>query len=435
MKFDKFAIAEEIKRNLINNGYFRTTDIQYKVIPAVMKGEDVLAIAQTGTGKTAAFAIPIINQIHQYKTSNRSYGIKCLVMVPTRELAKQIGEVFAKFSKHTKASSYAIYGGVEQDPQIKQLAGGIDILIATPGRMFDLIHQQVIDISKVSILVLDEADHMLDLGFIDDIESIKRKLKNHHQTLFFSATINPKIKKLAYSQIRSNALRIQVSPEKMVSKNIKDFVVHIEMDEKRSLLVNFLKTNPDAKCIVFVRTQVRAERVATHLEKNQMEYICLHGGMEQQDREKSLESFRHKNSGVLIATDVTARGIDLPGITHVINFDLPDDPENYVHRVGRTGRGFAKGEAVSFCSSEERAKLDQIEDFLQKKIKVLKVDKQLLSFSSEENEQMSLAEMIAFEEEFLGLKNKTKNQNKSSKTSKNKKKNKNRKNKGKRRTI
>jgi superfamily II DNA/RNA helicase len=197
-----------------------------------MNGEDVLAIAQTGSGKTAAFAIPIINHIHQYKTSKRSNGVKCLVLAPTRELVQQIGMVFAKLTNHTKVSCYAIYGGVEQDPQIDQLAGGIDVLIATPGRMFDLISQEQLDISKVSVLVLDEADHMLDLGFIDDIESVKRKLKQHHQTLFFSATINPKIKKLAYSQIKSTALRIQVSPEKMVNKNITHSIVKVEMDEK-----------------------------------------------------------------------------------------------------------------------------------------------------------------------------------------------------------
>lgn len=398
MKFEKFAIAEELKDNLIKNGYFRTTDIQYKAIPAILNGEDVLAIAQTGTGKTAAFAIPIINQIHQYKTSKSSHSIKCLVMVPTRELAKQIGEVFAKFTKHTKASSFAIYGGVEQDPQIKQLAGGVDILIATPGRMFDLISQQHIDISGVSVLVLDEADHMLDLGFIDDIESVKRKLEHRHQTLFFSATINPKIKKLAYSQIKSNALRIQVSPEKMVSKNVTHSVVKVAMDEKRHLLVNFINANPKAKCIIFVRTQVRAERVFAHLAKNEIEAVCMHGGMDQNEREKNFASFRNAESGWLIATDVSARGIDLPGITHVINYDLPDEPENYVHRVGRTGRGFNKGEAISFYSPEEQDKLNNIEEFIQTKINQLKVSKKHLEPEEKPNDNIAIADMIAQEE-------------------------------------
>lgn len=402
MKFEKYPLAPELQQNLINNGYFRTTDIQFKAIPAIMNGEDVLAIAQTGSGKTAAFAIPIINHIHNTKTNRSSNWITCLVMVPTRELAKQIGEVFAKLSKHTRASSYAIYGGVEQDPQINQLSGGIDILIATPGRMFDLISQQKLDIRDVSILVLDEADHMLDLGFIDDIDSIKRKLPRRHQTLFFSATINPKIKKLAYSQISSNALRIQVSPENMVSKNVTHSVVKVGMDEKRHLLVNFIQGNPQAKCMIFVRTQVRAERVVAHLAKNGIEAIHMHGGMEQGEREANLEKFRTQPSGWLIATDLTARGIDLPTLSHVINYDLPDEPENYVHRVGRTGRGFAKGDAIAFCSPEERKKLEAIEEFLNTPIQQMKVHRQHLEGPVKIDDNVSIADMIAAEEAMYG---------------------------------
>ncbi len=395
MRFEKYPIAQEIKENLISNGYFRTTDIQYKAIPAILNGEDVLAIAQTGSGKTAAFAIPIINMIHEIKTSKRSFGTKCLVMVPTRELAKQIGMVFAKLSRHTKANSFAIYGGVEQDPQIQQLEGGVDILIATPGRMFDLIHQKAVDISDVRFLVLDEADQMLDLGFIEDIESVKRKLTQRHQTLFFSATINPKIKKLAYSQIKSNALRIQVSPENMVSKNIQHSLVKVAMDDKRHLLTNFIKEHSEAKGIIFVRTQVRAERVIAHLEKHAIHALPLHGGMTQEEREASLENFRDQKSGYLIATDVTARGIDLPGINYVVNYDLPDDPENYVHRIGRTGRGFNKGEAVSFCSPEENEKLADIEEMLQTPIPVTKIDKNYLIEKPVASESESIADMIA----------------------------------------
>ena len=401
MKFDKFAIADEIKNNLINNGYFRTTDIQYKAIPPILNGEDVLAIAQTGSGKTVAFAVPIINRIHQFKTSKRSNGVKCLVLVPTRELAKQIGEVFAKLTKHTKASSYAIYGGVDQDPQISQLTGGIDILIATPGRMFDLISQKHLSLDDVSVLVLDEADHMLDLGFIDDIKSIKRKLNRHHQTLFFSATISPKIKKLAYSQINSNAMRIQISPEKMISKNISHSIVKVEINEKRNVLVNFINENPESKCIIFVRTQVRAQRILEHLMKNEIQSYSMHGGMTQAEREKNLEFFRKENAGWMITTDVASRGIDLPAITHVINFDLPDDPQIYVHRIGRTGRGFAKGEAVSFCCSEELEKLNQIEEFLNTKINQLKIHSRHKVAPQKLNTSVSISEMIAAEEELF----------------------------------
>ncbi|MEK6554273.1 MAG: DEAD/DEAH box helicase, partial [Bdellovibrionota bacterium] len=213
MKFEKFHLSEDLIKNLNDNGFFRTTDIQYKAIPSILKGEDVLAIAQTGTGKTAAFAIPIINTLHTEKSSKRVEGIKCLVMVPTRELALQIGEVFNKLAKHTKVKAYAVFGGVEIDPQIEKLQDGIDILIATPGRMFGLIRQEIISLHRVEILVLDEADRMLDLGFLPDVEAVKKKLRMRHQTLFFSATINPEIKKLAYSQVRSSAIRIQISPE------------------------------------------------------------------------------------------------------------------------------------------------------------------------------------------------------------------------------
>ena len=394
------SLSDEVKANLERIGFFRTTDIQFKVIPPILNGEDVLAIAQTGTGKTAAFAIPIVDLIHEKKKSKRRDVIQCLVLVPTRELAMQIGKVFSQIAKNTRANSFAIYGGAEQDPQIAQLTGGVDILIATPGRMFDLISQGHIQTRGIEYLVLDEADHMLDLGFIEDIQCIKRRLSHKHQTLFFSATINPKIKKLAYSQIRSTALRIQVSPENLVSKNIAHSITKVGMDEKRHLLVNFFKSNPEAKTIVFVRTQVRAERVLAHLTKNSFKAVNLHGGMEQDEREENLETFRNSKNGILIATDVSARGIDLPGVTHVINYDLPDEPENYVHRVGRTGRAFAKGDALSFCAPEEQEKLKAIEEFIQSEIKNLKVDNIYLKENLEplDIEEMEISEMLAMEE-------------------------------------
>tara|TARA_B100000749_G_scaffold280891_1_gene280233 strand:+ start:6160 stop:7374 length:1215 start_codon:yes stop_codon:yes gene_type:complete len=374
MKFSKFDLAEEIQFNLTEMKFFRTTDIQYRAIPPILNGEDILAVAQTGTGKTAAFAIPLVHLIHSRKVNKKNVGLKCIVLVPTRELAKQIGKVFNQVSKKTNVKCFAIYGGVEQDPQIAQLTSGVDVLIATPGRMFDLIAQGHLNPRTVDHLVLDEADQMLDLGFIEDIQSIKRRLKNHHQTLFFSATINPAIKKLAYSQIRSSALRIQVSPKNLVSKNIAHSVSLVPMDSKRHLLVHFLTSNPESRTIVFVRTKVRAERVDAHLKKNGIEATKLHGDMEQAERESSLSRFRDNQCNVMIATDVSARGIDVPGVSHVINYDLPDDPQNYVHRIGRTGRAFAKGDAISFYAPEEKEKLKKIEEFLQTEIQVLKVD-------------------------------------------------------------
>jgi ATP-dependent RNA helicase RhlE len=401
MKFETYHISTAIKRNLSDLGFKRPTDIQYKAIPSIIKGEDVLAIAQTGTGKTAAFAIPIIDKIHRIKSSKRSWGIKCIIMVPTRELAAQIGRVFYDFSKHTKVKPFAVYGGVEQDPQIKKLKDGIDILVATPGRMFDLISQKVISVKHVDTLVLDEADQMLDLGFINDIKAIKKKLFKKHQTLFFSATINKTIKKLAFSQVKSSAIRIQISPEDPVSKNVTHFVMFVEMDDKRFFLRRFIRDNQEAKIIVFVRTRVRAERVAKALERGDIKASTLHGEKVQEERANVMEAFKKGEINILIATDVSARGIDIPDINYVINYDLPEKKENYVHRVGRTGRGVNKGIAISFCSKEEKEQLKDIELFLNKEIETISISKNehanTITFS---NGTQSVQDLIIEQEEW-----------------------------------
>ncbi len=383
MKFEKFHIAEAIKRNLDHLGFKRTTDIQFKAIPSILNGEDVLAIAQTGTGKTAAFAIPIVHKIHSEKTSKRSRGIQCIVLVPTHELALQICEVFTSLAKSTKVKATAIYGGVEQDPQIQKLTAGIDILIATPGRMFDLIHQGYVDLRSVNTLVLDEADLMLDLGFIADIESIKYKLTRKHQTLFFSATINKEIKNLAYTQVRNSAIRIQISPENLVSKNVTHYVMFIDMDDKRFFLERFINDHPESKIIVFVRTRVRAERVAKAMVRVGIDTFTIHGEKDQKARSEVMQRFKAGECKILIATDITARGIDIPDVHYVINYDLPEQAENYVHRVGRTGRAFNKGEAISFCSKEEKPRLDEIQTFLDKEIEVIKVSKKEYTYTLE----------------------------------------------------
>jgi ATP-dependent RNA helicase RhlE len=375
MKFEQYHISEEIKRNLAGLGFRRPTDIQFKSIPSIQKGEDVLAIAQTGTGKTAAFAIPVIDRIHRQKSSKRSPGIKCIVMVPTRELAQQIGEVFTQISRNTRTKAFALYGGVEQEAQIRKLQDGIDILVATPGRMFDLISQGYIHLDQVDTLVLDEADHMLDLGFIKDIRYVKKMLTRRHQTLFFSATINREIKKLAFSQVKSTAIRIQISPEDKVSKKISHFVMFVEMDDKRFFLERFVREHPDSRIIVFVRTRVRAERVAKAMGRVGIDSVTIHGEKEQDQRTDVMAKFRAGECNLLIATDVSARGIDVPDVGYVLNYDLPEQAENYVHRVGRTGRGTREGVAVSFCSSEEKPRLEEIQGFLEKEIEVLKVAK------------------------------------------------------------
>ncbi|TLS77964.1 DEAD/DEAH box helicase [Mariprofundus erugo] len=374
MKFDQYYISSDIKKNLARLGFKRPTDIQFKAIPSIQDGEDVLAIAQTGTGKTAAFAIPVIDKIHRYKTSKRSRGIKCIVMVPTRELALQIGEVFKELAKHTKVMVFTLHGGIEQDAQIIKLQDGVDVLIATPGRMFDLISQGAIRLEKVSTLVLDEADHMLALGFIEDIRYIKKMLRQKHQTLFFSATINDEIRKLAYSQVNSAAIRIQISPEDRISKNVSHAVMFVDMDDKRFFLARFLQDHPEGKVMVFVRTKVRAERVAAAMARAGIEVLSIHGDKDQGERSSAMRSFREGGCRVLVATDISARGIDVADVAYVINYDLPDKPENYVHRVGRTGRGMNKGEAISFCSREERPLLEAIEAFITKPVEVMKVN-------------------------------------------------------------
>jgi len=375
MKFDDYRISPDIKRNLATLGFRRPTDIQYKAITPILKGDDVLAIAQTGTGKTAAFAIPIIDMVHQQKSSSRSEFLCCLVMVPTRELALQITEVFQTIGKHTLVKTACVFGGVDQEPQISKLKSGIDILVATPGRMFDLVSQGHILLDKIQILVLDEADHMLALGFIKDIRQLIHYLPKYRQTLFFSATINPEIKELAYSLV-TNPIRIEISPKDPVAKNVTHSVAMIDMDDKRFFLERLIKEHPDSKILVFVRTKVRAERVFKAMERVEIKTVTIHGDKEQKDRLDVMKLFKSGEVKVLIATDVSARGIDIPDVDYVINYDLPDVAENYVHRVGRTGRGVKKGLAVSFCSPEEKPVLDEIETFLGQKISALIIDKE-----------------------------------------------------------
>ncbi len=421
MKFEKYNISAEIKKNLSHLGFKRPTDIQFKSIPSIMKGEDVLAIAQTGTGKTAAFAIPLINKIHTDKSSKRSIGIKCIVMVPTRELALQIGEVFTQLAKHTKVKIFSLHGGVEQDPQIKKLQAGIDILVATPGRMFDLINQGYITLGSIDTLVLDEADHMLDLGFIEDIKYIKKMLTRRHQTLFFSATISKEIKKLAFSQVKSTAIRIQLSPEDPVSKNVSHFVIFVEMDDKRFFLERFITDHPDSKIIVFVRTRVRAERVAKAMGRVRIHSFTIHGEKDQGDRSEVMKKFKDGDCNILIATDVSARGLDIPDVHYVINYDLPAKSENYVHRVGRTGRGFNKGVAISFCSKEEKERLEEIQQFLNKDIEEMKIGKREYDYTINPLKgENKLQALIADNEAFL----KKKRRKKANKANKANKKNK-----------
>ena len=411
MKFENYSIAVEIKNAIAKEGYKKPTDIQFKSIPPIIKGEDLLAIAQTGTGKTAAFAIPILHVLNQRKIDRRPDGVKCLVMAPTHELARQTEQVFKTLGKNLSLNTFCIHGGVDQGPQIAQLNKGVDILVATPGRVFDLESQGVLRLDRVEILVLDEADHMLALGFIKDIRQLMYKLPKYRQTLFFSATINEEIKDLAYSLVK-NAIRIQISPKDPVSKNVKHSVAHIKMDDKRFFLENFINQHPDSKILVFVRTKVRAERVKKAMERVEIVTDTIHGDRTPDERKQVMRDFKGNNLKTLITTDVSARGIDIPNVDFVINYDLPDISETYVHRVGRTGRGKEKGEALTFCSEEEVKLLREIEANFPKPINELEIPEEDYQYTLDISEnkannwQSLLKQNEKEEQEYLAKKKK-----------------------------
>ncbi len=376
MKFDKYSIAPAIKKRIEELGFKKPTDIQYKTIPNILKGEDVLAIAQTGTGKTAAYVIPVIHKIDLQKMNSRVKGIKCLVMVPTRELAIQIKNVFNDLGKYLKVNAVAVYGGVEQDPQIKSLNDKADILVATPGRMFDLINQGYINISRIRTLVVDEADLMLQKGFYKDIKDVQRHIPKNRQTLFFSATIDHNIKKLAYSLV-VNAIRIQLSPKDPISKNVTHYKMRVLQDDKRFFLEELIKENKESKILVFVRTKVRSERVSKAMDRVGIKNLVLNGDVAQYDRLKVLKQFKSSQDHILIATDVSARGIDIPDVKIVVNYDIPTEAETYVHRIGRTGRGRNSGLAYTFYTPDDRDMLYQIEEYITKEITEINISKGL----------------------------------------------------------
>ncbi len=401
MKFEDYRFVPEIKKSILEMGFKRPTDIQYKAITPILKGEDVLAVAQTGTGKTAAFAIPMLQLLAT--TPRVENAIRALVLAPTRELAIQIEKVFCDIAKYTHLKTLCVVGGIEQNSQVAVLESGVDVLIATPGRMFDLIYQKHISITKVKILVLDEADKMLEMGFINDIRDVKKFLPKEHQTLFFSATISLTIKDLAYSLVRK-AIRIQVSPQNTVSKNVEHSVAKILMDDKRFFLEKIVKEHPESKILVFVRTKVRAERVKKALERVNINSVTLHGDKDQNERNAALKIFTSGTVKVLVTTDVSARGIDIKNVEFVVNYDVPDLDENYVHRVGRTGRGDKKGWAVTFCSPEEEVLLASVEKYLGGPIPIIEMGageyEETKLFSEDvNNDWKTLMKSIAKEEE------------------------------------
>jgi ATP-dependent RNA helicase RhlE len=353
-------------------GYERPTPIQARAVPHVLLGKDLLGLAQTGTGKTAAFALPILQRLEEI--SPRKVGrrpIRVLVLTPTRELASQIGQAFATYGRNLAHNHVVIFGGVGHEPQRRAVRGGVDILVATPGRLLDLIGERIIDLSKLDVFVLDEADRMLDMGFIHDVKRIIALLPQNRQTLFFSATMPPEAQRLADVLLRRDFETVAVTPVSSTVERIVQSVYFVEKSDKRSILEDVLYDNPNMhRVLVFTRTKHGANRVAEHLTKHGEKAAAIHGNKSQSARERALEQFKRGEIRVLVATDIAARGIDIDDISHVINFDLPEVPETYVHRIGRTARAGADGIAISFCDAEEIDLLRAIEKLIRKSVPV-----------------------------------------------------------------
>lgn len=371
MAFTKLHLIDPILKSLEAEGYQSPTPIQAQSIPYVLEGRDLLGCAQTGTGKTAAFAIPILQLLYNQKQEERGpRKIKTLILTPTRELAIQIDESFAAYGKHTGLSHAVIFGGVSQLPQVNILRKGIDILVATPGRLLDLISQGYIDLKDLKIFVLDEADRMLDMGFIHDVKRVITKLPAKRQTLFFSATMPPEIQKLADVLLTSPA-KVEVTPVSSTAEAIDQSLYFVEKKDKPSLLLHLLNNSSISSVLVFTRTKHGADKVVKFLHRSHIASAAIHGNKSQNARQNALSNFKSGKIRVLVATDIAARGIDIDDLSHVINFELPDVPETYVHRIGRTGRAGNSGIAFSFCGADERDALKDIQKLIGKNIPVV----------------------------------------------------------------
>ena len=361
--FLDLGLSESITRALAEERYETPTPIQHQTIPQVLAGHDVIGIAQTGTGKTAAFALPILDHLSKNRQRPERKSCRVLVLSPTRELSGQIVDSFKTYGRHSKLSVTLAIGGVPIGKQIRAMANGVDVLVATPGRLLDLMQERALTLEKVEILVLDEADRMLDMGFIHDIRRIVGKCPAQRQTLFFSATMPAEVEELGRTMLRDPA-RVAVTPQASTVERVSQRVVHIDKAGKVTLLADILRSEPIDRAIVFTRTKHGADRVVRQLNRSGLAAEAIHGNKSQNQRERALAAFREGRIRTLIATDIAARGIDVDGITHVINYDLPNVPESYVHRIGRTARAGADGVAISFCDQEERAYLRDIEKLI-----------------------------------------------------------------------
>jgi len=367
--FAGLGLIEPIARALRAENYATPTPIQARAIPHLLGGHDLLGIAQTGTGKTAAFALPILQRLTQDKRGGAPRAPRVLVLTPTRELAVQIGESFRTYGRYLPLGCTVVFGGVGQGPQVAALRRGVDILVATPGRLLDLMNQGHARLDAVDVFVLDEADRMLDMGFIHDVRKIVAKLPKRRQTLLFSATMPQAISGLAAS-VLTNPRRVEVTPSATTVERIRQQVMFVEKGNKRALLLDVLKDRAIARALVFTRTKRGANRLAEQLGRDGVRSDAIHGNKSQGARQRALDAFRAGRLRVLVATDIAARGIDIDGITHVINFELPNEPESYVHRIGRTARAGAEGTAISFCDAEERAFLRDIEKVIRQPVPV-----------------------------------------------------------------
>jgi ATP-dependent RNA helicase RhlE len=368
-EFTNLGLAESLLRAVAAEGYSVATPIQALAIPPVLAGRDVLGLAQTGTGKTAAFALPILQRLSAEKKRAEPSAPRCLVLTPTRELALQIGACFTAYGRHLPLRLSVIHGGVGQNPQVATLARGVDILVATPGRLLDLMQQRHVRLDQVGIFVLDEADRMLDMGFIRDVRKVVATLPRERQTLFFSATMPDAVAELA-SGILRDFERVEVAPPATTVERIAQRVLFVDRDDKRNLLIELMRDQDLRRTIVFTRTKHGANRVAEHLRKAGIDAEAIHGNKSQSARQRALDGFKAGQLRALVATDIAARGIDIDDVTHVLNFELPNEPESYVHRIGRTARAGRDGIALSFCDAEEVEHLRAIEKAIRRPVPV-----------------------------------------------------------------
>jgi len=369
MTFAELGLSEPILRAVAREGYSAPTPIQLQAIPHLLAGRDLLGCAQTGTGKTAAFALPLLHRFAQAAPPAQGprRPIRVLVLSPTRELAAQIGESFQAYGRYAGLRHTVVFGGVGQQPQVRAMRQGVDVLVATPGRLLDLMNQGVIALGSVEVFVLDEADRMLDMGFLPDVRRVIAKLPSRRQTILFSATMPEAIAQLANS-ILHNPIRVHVAPVKATTELIAQSVYFVSRQQKSRLLASFLRTQQVGRALVFTRTKRGADRVARQLNQAGIRADAMHGNKSQSARQRTLADFKASRTPVLVATDIAARGIDVEGISHVLNYDLPNEPETYVHRIGRTGRAGCTGFAVSFCDEEERQHLQAIERLIRRRL-------------------------------------------------------------------